>query len=375
MGNHAKVALIFAQTDPEQGHRGLAASSSTPTSPGLPAAGDPREDGPARLGHRGARPRLGATSDDDAMLGEVGEGFKVAMSALDSGRFSVAAGCVGICQGCVDESVAYAKEREQFGRPIASFQLVQAMIADMKVQTDAARMLVWRAGWLKDQGQPNTTGDVDREALRDRGGGQSCANTAIQVHGGVGLRRRPPGRALVPRRPRDHALRGHLADPEAHHRARGDRDQRARSRLAACSSSGSSAPARWAPASRSSPRQAGARDAAARPRRRRARARAGADRGGHRAKAREGPARRRRASRCEPAAELADARRLRRRRSRRSPESLELKRRAVRRRRRGRGRRLRARHQHVVAAGDARSPPACPGPSASSACTSSTRRR
>lgn len=83
---------------------------------------------------------------DDAVLGEVGEGFKVAMSSLDSGRYSAAAGCVGICQGCVNESVAYAKEREQFGRPIGSFQLVQAMLADMKVQADAARMLVWRAG-------------------------------------------------------------------------------------------------------------------------------------------------------------------------------------------------------------------------------------
>ena len=61
------------------------------------------------------------------------------MTALDSGRFSVAAGCVGICQGCVDASVSYAKEREQFGRPIAAFQLVQAMIADMVVDTQAAR--------------------------------------------------------------------------------------------------------------------------------------------------------------------------------------------------------------------------------------------
>src|SRR5439155_4991258 len=79
---------------------------------------------------------------DDAVLGEVGDGFKVAMSALDSGRYSVAAGCVGICQGCVEESVGYAKEREQFGRPIASFQLVQAMIANMALETDAASMLV-----------------------------------------------------------------------------------------------------------------------------------------------------------------------------------------------------------------------------------------
>src|SRR3989442_4926086 len=93
---------------------------------------------------------------EDGLLGEVGEGFKIAMSALDSGRYSVAAGCVGICQGCVNASVAYAKERKQFGRPIASFQLVQAMIADMVVDTEAARALVWRAGWLKDTGQPNT---------------------------------------------------------------------------------------------------------------------------------------------------------------------------------------------------------------------------
>ena len=94
---------------------------------------------------------------DDAMLGEVGDGFKVAMTALDSGRYSVAAGCVGMCEASVDESVAYAKERKQFGRPIAAFQLVQEMIADMVVRTDAARMLVWRAGTLKDAGKPNTT--------------------------------------------------------------------------------------------------------------------------------------------------------------------------------------------------------------------------
>src|SRR3954453_1560683 len=94
---------------------------------------------------------------DGALLGEVGDGFKIAMSALDSGRYSVAAGCVGVCQGSLDASVAYSKEREQFGRPIAAFQLVQAMIADQRVQTDAARLLVWRAGFLKDQGRPSTT--------------------------------------------------------------------------------------------------------------------------------------------------------------------------------------------------------------------------
>jgi alkylation response protein AidB-like acyl-CoA dehydrogenase len=108
-------------------------------------------------------------------MGQVGDGFKIAMSALDSGRYSVAAGCVGICQGSLDASIAYAKERTQFDRPIASFQLVQEMIADMVVRTEAARGLVWRAGWLKDQGKPSTT-----EAA------VTCADRAIQVHGGSG---------------------------------------------------------------------------------------------------------------------------------------------------------------------------------------------
>ena len=143
------------------------ASSSTPTSP---ASSPPRSTGRwACTAPTPRRSRSTTSSRPDAMLGEVGDGFKVAMTALDSGRYSVAAGCVGLCQACVDESVAYAKEREQFGRPIASFQLVQAMLADMKVRTDAARMLVWRAGALKDAGQAEHDRDVDRQALRDRG--------------------------------------------------------------------------------------------------------------------------------------------------------------------------------------------------------------
>jgi alkylation response protein AidB-like acyl-CoA dehydrogenase len=122
---------------------------------------------------------------DEALLGEVGEGFKVAMSALDSGRYSVAAGCVGICQGCVNASVEYAKERHQFDRPIASFQLVQAMIADMIVDTEASRALVWRAGWLKDAGKPNTT-ETSVAKLYATEAAVRSANTAIQVHGGAG---------------------------------------------------------------------------------------------------------------------------------------------------------------------------------------------
>jgi alkylation response protein AidB-like acyl-CoA dehydrogenase len=119
------------------------------------------------------------------MLGQVGDGFKIAMSALDSGRYSVAAGCVGICQGCVDASVKYSKERVQFGRPIASFQLVQQMIANMVVDTDAARMLVWRAGYLKDKKLPNTTETSIAKYFATEAAVRS-ANNAIQVHGGSG---------------------------------------------------------------------------------------------------------------------------------------------------------------------------------------------
>jgi alkylation response protein AidB-like acyl-CoA dehydrogenase len=115
----------------------------------------------------------------------VGDGFKIAMSALDSGRFSVAAGCVGICQGCLDASVAYASQREQFERPIASFQLVQELIADMAVETDAARALVWRAAWLKDAGKANTT-ETSVAKLYATEASVRAANAAIQVHGGSG---------------------------------------------------------------------------------------------------------------------------------------------------------------------------------------------
>jgi butyryl-CoA dehydrogenase len=184
LGNHAKLALIFAQTDPEKGHRGLACFLVDTDQPGF-------QPQPVhhKMGLRGSDTAAIGLDDvevgADAILGEAGDGFKVAMSALDSGRYSVAAGCVGICQGCVDASVRYSKEREQFGRPIASFQLVQAMIADMVVDTEASRMLVWRAGFLKDTGKPSTT-ETSMAKLYATEAAVRSANTAIQVHGGSG---------------------------------------------------------------------------------------------------------------------------------------------------------------------------------------------
>jgi butyryl-CoA dehydrogenase len=184
MGNYAKVALVFAQTDPERKHRGLAAFLVPTESPGFSSASIHGKLG-LRASDTAELSLDGVEVGDDALLGEVGDGFKVAMSALDSGRYSVAAGCVGICQGCVDASVEYSKNRQQFDRPLASFQLVQEMIADMVVDTDAARALVWRAGWLKDAGKPSTTETSVAKLFATEAAVRS-ANAAIQVHGGSG---------------------------------------------------------------------------------------------------------------------------------------------------------------------------------------------
>jgi alkylation response protein AidB-like acyl-CoA dehydrogenase len=184
MGNYAKVALIFAQTDPALGHRGLACFMVDTDQPGYTPQTIEHKMG-LHASDTAAISLEDVEVADEDMLGEVGDGFKVAMSALDSGRYSVAAGCVGVCQGCVEESVKYAKEREQFGKPIASFQLVQAMIAEMVLKTEASRMLVWRAGFLKDQGRPNTV-ETSIAKLHATEAAVECSNTAIQVHGGAG---------------------------------------------------------------------------------------------------------------------------------------------------------------------------------------------
>jgi len=118
--------------------------------------------------------------------GQVREAFKIAMSAFDNARLCVAAGCVGLAQACIDASVLYSQTRKQFGKPIGSYQLVLEMIADIIVETEAARFLTYRAAYLKNKGVPNTVETsmakyyASEVALR-------AANNAIQVHGGYGF--------------------------------------------------------------------------------------------------------------------------------------------------------------------------------------------
>jgi butyryl-CoA dehydrogenase len=173
-----------ADLRPEQRHRGIACFL-VPTS----TDGFTSQEIHGKLGLRASDTASLAFDEievpEDALLGEVGDGFKIAMTALDSGRYSVAAGCVGICEGCVQASTRYAKERRQFGVAIASFQLVQEMIAEMVVRRDAARLLVRRAGILKDEGRPNTA-ETSIAKLYATESAVECANLAIQVHGGSG---------------------------------------------------------------------------------------------------------------------------------------------------------------------------------------------
>jgi alkylation response protein AidB-like acyl-CoA dehydrogenase len=127
----------------------------------------------------------GVRVPDANRLGELDGGFGVAMSALDHGRISLAAGCVGIAQGCLEASLSYAKERVAFGRPIARFQLVQELLAEMAVEAEAARLLVWRAAALADAHAQHTLESSIAKLFASEVAVRA-ANNAVQVFGGYG---------------------------------------------------------------------------------------------------------------------------------------------------------------------------------------------
>ncbi|HMB18719.1 MAG TPA: acyl-CoA dehydrogenase family protein [Gaiellaceae bacterium] len=121
---------------------------------------------------------------ENVLAGE-GDGMKVALSALDNGRISLAAGCVGIAQGCLDASLAYARERRQFGRSIASFQLVQELLAEIAVETEAARLVTWKAALAADSGERHTLESSIAKYYASEAAVRA-ANAAVQIHGGYG---------------------------------------------------------------------------------------------------------------------------------------------------------------------------------------------
>jgi alkylation response protein AidB-like acyl-CoA dehydrogenase len=182
-GTWADLALVFARTG-EAGPRGVTAFLVPTSSPGF----EHREI-KGKLGLRGQSTGElildGVRVPSSAVLGEEGQGFKIAMAALDKGRMSVAAGCVGLARSALEAATRYAGERQQFGRPIAGFQLVQQMLADMAVGTDAARLLVWRVADLIDRGETFRT-EASMAKLYASENAVSAANLAIQVYGGYG---------------------------------------------------------------------------------------------------------------------------------------------------------------------------------------------
>ncbi|MFB6778485.1 acyl-CoA dehydrogenase family protein [Streptomyces sp. NPDC056352] len=183
-GTWADVVLLFARTDDTPGHKGISAFLVPTDTPGLS-----RRTIHGKLGLRGQATAEVVLEDvrvpATALLGPEGKGFSIAMSALAKGRMSVAAGCVGIAQAALDAAVGYAGEREQFGKSIASYQLVQELISDIAVDVDAARLLTWRVADLIDRGEEFATA-ASKAKLFASEAAVRAANNALQVFGGYG---------------------------------------------------------------------------------------------------------------------------------------------------------------------------------------------
>ncbi len=189
-GSRADVAIVYAVTDPGAGKKGISAFVVDTASPGFVVG---------RI-----EDKLGLRSSDTASLtfedckvpganrlGSEGEGFKIALETLDGGRIGIAAQAVGIAQGCLEESLLYAKERRQFDHPIADFQAIQWMLADMATEIDAARLLAFRAAWLAQQ-QRTVTQEASMAKLFASEACNRIAYNAVQIFGGYGYVKEAP---------------------------------------------------------------------------------------------------------------------------------------------------------------------------------------
>src|SRR6185369_12221452 len=189
-GSVANVFVVLASTTPDRGPAGI---SAFVVERGMPGLGNGRKID-----------KLGLRSSDtaevvlenvrvpaDHLIGEEGQGFKQALRILDGGRITIAAWCCGIARGALEESIAYAKDRKTFGKAIAEHQAVQFMLADMATRLDAARCLLFRACWLKDQGRPFGT-EASMAKLVASETAMWATTKAVQIHGGYGYMREFP---------------------------------------------------------------------------------------------------------------------------------------------------------------------------------------
>ncbi|MCU0576060.1 MAG: acyl-CoA dehydrogenase [Desulfobacterota bacterium] len=183
-GAYADVVNLIARTGPEKGNKGLSAFIIEKGTPGFSVGS--RED---KMGLRASNTVELIFEDcrvaKDNLIGRPGLGFKIAMSALDSGRIGIASQAIGISRACLDEAVRYARERKQFGRSISSFQAIQWMIADMATSIEAAHLLSLSAALKKDQGVPFTK-EASMAKLFSSEAANRTAYLALQIHGGYG---------------------------------------------------------------------------------------------------------------------------------------------------------------------------------------------
>jgi len=182
--NVADHLMVFAKTDREAGHRGISAFLLDHSMPGIETRDIEQKMG-VWAGSTGEIFLSDVEVPEENRLGEEGQGFKIAMYALDMGRFTVAAGALGTIHAAMDAAVKYANERVAFGKPIGRYQFVQDMIAEMVRGYETSRLLVLQAAWLKDKGVRNT-----RETSLAKWHATECsfqaAHMAVQIHGAYG---------------------------------------------------------------------------------------------------------------------------------------------------------------------------------------------
>ena len=187
-GSVAGIFIVFAKTDLAAGGKGITAFLVEPNFPGF-NAGRHEE----KMGQR-CSPSVEIILNDcevplENRLGEEGQGLKIALSALDGGRIGIAALSVGLAQGALEEAVKYAKQRRAFGKNIADFQAIQWMIADMQMEIEAARALLYNAAWLKDAHPTRLGTAASRAKLYASEMANRVAAKAVQIHGSVGYSR------------------------------------------------------------------------------------------------------------------------------------------------------------------------------------------
>jgi butyryl-CoA dehydrogenase len=183
-GPQADAMLVFAMTDKARRHKGISAFLVPTDAKGFARAKPDEKVGIRASGSCTIYLEACAVPERYRLGGE-GDGFKVAMATLDGGRIGIGAQALGIARAALDEARAYAKERKAFGQPIASFQAIQFMLADMATELDAARLLVWRAASLKDRGVRHSAESAMAKLFASEMS-ERVTSKAVQIHGGYG---------------------------------------------------------------------------------------------------------------------------------------------------------------------------------------------